>query len=62
MSGENWREAAIHVAANPHLYTAGQRYLAWCYLYESKTGHPVRQTQLPDCYGTVQNKEQSPWN
>ena len=54
----NWREAAIKIAANPHLYTKGQRYLAWCYLYESKTGQPVRQTQLPNSCGAVQNKEQ----
>jgi hypothetical protein len=57
-----WREAAIKVAANPHQYSASERYLAWCFLYEEKTGRPVRQTALPPCEGAVQNKEQSPWN
>ena len=54
---EEWRAAAIDVAANPHRYTASQRYLAWCYLYESKTGRPVRQTILAPCQGAVLNKE-----
>jgi hypothetical protein len=32
---------------NPELYSESQRYLAWCYYYEGKTGKPVRQSVVP---------------
>ncbi len=55
---KEWRPVAIDVAANPHHYTKGQRFLAWCYLYESKTGKPVRQITLPPYRGAVPDKEE----
>ena len=63
---EQWRRTAVTIAANPADYSPSQRWMAWAFLYEQKTGQPLRQinsefpggTQSPSCRGAVQNKEE----
>ena len=44
---QNWDKTVKHIMHNPELYSESQRYLAWCYYYEGKTGKPVRQSVVP---------------
>jgi hypothetical protein len=63
---EQWRRTAVTIAANPADYSPSQRWMAWAFLYEQKTGQPLRQTntelqsltQSPSCQGTVHNNEE----
>jgi len=63
---EQWRRTAVTIAANPADYSPSQRWMAWAFLYEQKTGQPLRQTntelqsltQSPSCRGAVHNKEE----
>jgi len=63
---ETWRRTAVTIAANPADYSAGQRWMAWAFLYQHKTGQPLRQInsepvderKSPSCRGAVQNKEE----
>ena len=51
-----WDRDATYIASHPEEFTPTQRYLAWCYLYQKKTGKSIRQINLPDCSETIPDK------